>query len=111
MSIELIILKLQSVRASTRSEANKQLLTECIEGLTDMLREKLTQETTKQQFYVTQRLRLKRDGSIKLSEEGKKVRLLVNTIDEPNKRLWVVDAAGREKPQWVPMHMVEPAED
>ena len=33
MRKEQIILKLQCVRSSTRSEANKQLLTECIDAL------------------------------------------------------------------------------
>jgi len=39
------------------------------------------------------------------------MRFLVNTIDEPNKRLWVVDEAGRVRPQWIQMQLVEPADD
>jgi len=112
MRKEQIIVKLMRVRSSTRSEANKQLLTECIDALQEEQREQEQQQiqaTTS--FYVRQRLKLRRDVGINLSEQGKAVRLLVNTIDEPNKRLWVVDATGKERPQWIAMQLVEPADD
>lgn len=112
MRKEQIILKLQCVRSSTKSEANKQLLTECIDILQEEQREQDQQrmaDTTT--YYVRQRLKLREDVGIKLTVEGKAMRFLVNTIDEPNKRLWVVDEAGRERPQWIFMSLVTPAED
>ena len=111
MRKEQIILKLQCVRSSTRSEANKQLLTECIDALLEEQREQDQQIQATTSFYVRQRLKLRRDVGINLSEQGKAVRFLVNTIDEPNKRLWVVDATGNERPQWIAMQLLEPADD
>jgi hypothetical protein len=113
MRKEQIILKLQCVRSSTRSEANKQLLTECIDALQEDQREQDEQKQVSnvESYYVRQRLKLRNDVGIKLTEEGKAMRFLVNTIDEPNKRLWVVDEAGRVRPQWIQMQLVEPADD
>lgn len=113
MRKEQIILKLQCVRSSTRSEANKQLLTECIDALQEEQREQDQQKqmTDTTSYYVRQRLKLRQDIGINLTPEGKAMRFLVNTIDEPNKRLWVVDEAGKERPQWIHMSLVTPAED
>jgi hypothetical protein len=115
MNADQIILKLQSVRASTRSEANKQLLTECIDEIrTDQiikLQEQEQQAQEPSQFYVRQRLKLKEGLGFSLSQAGKKIRFLVNTIDGKNKRLWVVDESGLTRPIWILMNDVEPAED
>src|SRR5574343_1241992 len=107
MKTEQIILKLQCVRSSTRSEANKQLLTECIDALQEDQREQDEQKQVSnvESYYVRQRLKLRNDVGIKLTEEGKAMRFLVNTIDEPNKRLWVVDEAGKVRPQWIQMQL------
>jgi len=117
MRKEQIVLKLQCVRSSTRSEANKQLLTECIDALQEEQKEQDQQRQMQDvsSFYVMQRLKFNEAALLKvgihLSEEGKSQRFLVNTIDEPNKKIWVVDAAGLERPQWITMNFLIPAED
>lgn len=115
MSTEQIILKLQSVRASTKSEANKQLLTECLDELREMRQAETQQQLNASQFYVRQRLKLNPDAFAKLgvdmTPEGFSMRFLVNRIDDENHRLWVVDEKGIEKPMWIDMSDVMPADE
>jgi len=115
MSTEQIILKLQSVRASTKSEANKQLLTECLDELREMRQAETQQQLNASQFYVRQRLKLNPDAFAKLgvdmTPEGFSMRFLVNRIDDENHRLWVVDEKGIEKPTWIDMSGVMPADE
>jgi len=115
MSTEQIILKLQSVRASTRSEANKQLLTECMDELREMRQHEIQQQLYSGRFYVRQRLKFNPDAFAKLgidmTPEGRAMRFLVNRVDEEDRRLWVVDEGGVEKPMWVEMSAVMPADE
>lgn len=114
MSTEQIILKLQSVRASTKSEANKQLLTECLDELREVRQAETQQQLNSTQFYVRQRLKFNPSAftklGIEMTKEGLAMRFLVNSIDEELHRLWVVDERGKEKPMWVDMGAVMPAE-
>ena len=115
MSVEQIILKLQSVRASTKSEANKQLLTECLDELREMRQAETQQQLNSTQFYVRQRLKFNPATFAKLgidmTKEGLAMRFLVNSIDEELRRIWVVDEWGVEKPMWVDMTAVIPADE
>lgn len=116
-TIERIITKLQAVRSSTKSEANKQLLTECVDDLRMMQLTALQQmEKSKHvEFQVRQRVKLNvtalETGGKTLTAEAKAARFLINTIEETDNRAWVVDAFGKDKPQWLPLPFLEPAND
>jgi hypothetical protein len=117
MRIERIIVTLGVVRAGTKSPANKLLLDDCIKDLKEIQKEEEEQIASLplQEFRVTQRIKFNPEvfakGGITLSDTGKALRFLVNTIDDQGKRLWVVDAFGKEKPMWVDMVTVMTADD
>jgi len=46
-----------------------------------------------------------------MTPEGFSMRFLVNRIDDENHRLWVVDEKGIEKPTWIDMSGVMPADE
>ena len=117
MRIERIIVALGVVKAGTKSPANKLLLDDCIKDLKEIQKEEEEQiaAVPLQEFHVTQRIKFNPEvfakGGITLSDVGKALRFLVNVIDNQSKKLWVVDAFGKEKPMWVDMATVMPADD
>lgn len=113
MSYESMIEKLQAVQKTTKSTSNKLLLMSCINELQELHLQQKAAEVAKKVFHVTQRLKfdpvaVEKLFGVGLTKEGLEQRFLVNTIDEENKLVWVIDATGNERPQWLAMDLLIP---
>lgn len=103
--LERIILRLKTAKLSVRSEANKLLLEDCINDLTELDKQLFEEEQAKNippTFKIGDKVKLNEDAlGQKLSVEGKKQRFLINSFDHLKVSAWCVDAAGESNSRWI----------